>query len=401
MHETLCTMNTPTLDSLTLEAAHGSGVYGSRGISLVRGEGVHLFDESGKRYLDCTAAFGVASLGHAHPELVSDLREQLGRLWNCQGSFANEERANYARELCAALPEGFERVFLCNSGTEATEAALKFARFTTKRPAIVACMRGFHGRTMGSLSATWDRSYREPFAPLVPEVRHIPYDKPEALDEALTDKVAAFIVEVVQGEGGVRVGSPEFLQKAQELCRARGVMLILDEVQTGFGRTGRLFALEHHDLEPDLVCLAKGIAGGFPAGAVALGTRIAELPVGAHGSTFGGNPLACRAARTLLAIMQRDDIPARVAEKSDYLFEGLHAIDNSRIREVRGKGFLVGIELKERATPYVRALQERGILTLNAGPNVLRLLPPLILEREHIDQVVNAIEAVLAEGAGA
>src|SRR4051812_12676891 len=257
-----------TLDYPALEARYGTGVYIPRGITLVRGAGATVWDDQGRDYVDCTAAYGVAILGHCHPAVVAAIAAQAGMLINCAGMFAHDQRARLLAELAAVLPDGLDRIFLCNSGTEAVEAALKFARLTTHRAGVIAAMQGFHGRTMGALSATWNPHYRQPFAPLLAGFRHIPYNNLPALDAALTDEIGAVVLEVVQGEGGVRPGSAAFLQGAQRLCRERGALLILDEVQTGFGRTGRLFALAHHGLEPDLLCLGKGIAGGFPMGAV-------------------------------------------------------------------------------------------------------------------------------------
>ena len=389
---------TMTLDAPALEAQYGPGVYSPRGLTLVRGAGATVWDDQGRDYIDCTAAYGVAILGHCHPAVVAAIQQQAGTLINCAGMFANDQRAQLLAELAAALPAGLDRLFLCNSGSEAVEAALKFARLTTGRPGVVASMQGFHGRTMGALSATWNPHYREPFAPLLAGFRHVPYDNLAALDEALTDDVGAVLLEVVQGEGGVRPGSAAFLQGAQRLCRERGALFILDEVQTGFGRTGRLFALAHHDLEPDLLCLAKGIAGGFPMGAVALGPRVAPLPVGVHGSTFGGNPLACAAARATLHVLQTEAWPQQAAEKGAYLLDRLRAIPSRRIAAVRGLGLLVGVELRERVAPLLHALQEEGVLVLNAGPTVIRLLPPLVISVAEIDRTVDTLARVLAAG---
>jgi acetylornithine/LysW-gamma-L-lysine aminotransferase len=379
-----------------VEARHGTGAYGLRGITLVRGRGATVWDSEGRQYLDCTAAYGVASLGHCHPAVVEAISAQAGEMISCPGIFANDRRALFLEELSPLLPEGLDRIFLCNSGTEAVEAALKLARLSTGRPGIVAAMQGFHGRTMGALSATWSPHYRKPFEPLLDHVRHVPYNDVPALEGAVDEGVGAIVLEVVQGEGGVRPGTADFLRSAQRLCRQRGALLILDEVQTGFGRTGRMFALEHYGLEPDLLCMAKGIAGGFPMGAVALGVRVAPLAVGAHGSTFGGNPLACAAARATLRVLQAENVPKQADEKGAYLLDRLRAIPSRRVREVRGLGLMVGIELKERATPVLKALQERGVLALNAGTTVVRLLPPLTIEYHEIDRAVEALSAVLA-----
>ncbi|HKR00367.1 MAG TPA: aspartate aminotransferase family protein [Pyrinomonadaceae bacterium] len=383
-------------DYLELEARHATGAYHPRGITLVRGEGARVWDDTGRSYIDCTAAYGICSLGHSHPAVVEAVRAQAGTLIGCNSSFANDQRALFLEELSAVLPHGMERVFLCNSGTEAIEAALKFARLTTQRPGVVAAMRGFHGRTLGALSATWDAHYREPFAPLVPGFQHVPFNNVEALEEAVTESVGAVLLEVVQGEGGVRPASAAYLERAEALCRERGALLIVDEVQTGFGRTGRLFGVEHFNLEPDLLCMAKGIAGGFPMGAVALSGRVARLPVGAHGSTFGGNPLACAAARATLRVILEENLASQAAGKGRRLLERLRNLESRRVREVRGLGLMIGIELRERVAPFLGELQRRGVLALSAGPTVMRLLPPLVISQEELEQAADEIAAVLA-----
>jgi acetylornithine/LysW-gamma-L-lysine aminotransferase len=313
----------------------------------------------------------------------------------CPGIFYNDKRAL----LLARLAEltGLQRAFLCNSGTEAVEGAFKFARLSTGRTGIVATMRGFHGRTMGALSATWNKRYREPFAPLVPGFTHVPYDRIERMEQAVTEGTAAVIVEIVQGEGGVRPGSGAYLSALRELCDERGALLIVDEVQTGFGRTGKLFAFQHHDIAPDILCLAKGIAGGVPMGAVVLGPKVVNIHSGVHGSTFGGNPLACAAALATIDVIVNEDLPAQSAEKGEYLRERLTRIESPVIREIRGLGLMVGVELKTRARPYIEALIERRVLSLPAGPTVLRLLPPLTIGYEEMDTVVTAIEEVLTQ----
>jgi acetylornithine/LysW-gamma-L-lysine aminotransferase len=384
-----------TKNYLELEARHGTGAYHPRGVTLVRGSGAIVWDDAGQSYIDCTAAYGTSSLGHCHPAVVAALCAQAGELIGCNSSFANNQRALLMSELAAVLPKGMERLFFCNSGTEAIEAAIKFARLTTNRPGIVAAMRGFHGRTFGALSATWDAHYREPFAPLVPGFRHVPFNNIAALEEALTDEVGAVLLEVVQGEGGVRPATSEFLESAARLCLERDALLIIDEVQTGFGRTGALFAVEHFNLKPDLLCLAKGIASGFPMGAVALGERVVRLPVGAHGSTFGGNPLGCAAARATLCVLREEKLSQQATEKGAYLMKRLEALESRRIREVRGLGLMIGVELRERVAPFLQELQRRGILALNAGPTVLRLLPPLVISYEEMDRAVEEIKGVL------
>ena len=378
-----------------IETRHTSGVYAKRNLTIVRGKGALVWDDRGREYVDCAAGHGVASLGHSHPKVVQAIREQAEKIITCPEMFYNPVRAALLEKLTALAPAGMERVFLSNSGTEAVEAAFKFARYSTGRTEIIAAMRGFHGRTMGALSATWNKKYRQPFQPLVPEIRHVPYNKPERLAAAVSEKTAAVILEVVQGEGGVNPGTAEFLRGAQEICRQRGALLIIDEVQTGFGRTGRMFALEHHDLHPDILCVAKALGGGVPIGATLLGERVRELHPGLHGSTFGGNPLSAAAAVAALDTLVEENLPQRAAETGAYLMEALRRIESPLIREVRGLGLMIGVELKQKVAPYLTALQERGVLALNAGMNVIRLLPPLVLTQEQADRVVKAVEEVM------
>ncbi len=390
-------MRTQTIvDPAQVEVQHSLGIFGPRGLTLVRGQGAKVWDDQGNPYIDATGGYGVASVGHSHPALVSAVTTQAQRLISCPAFFTNDQRSSYLTRLASVLPPDLNRLFLCNSGTEAIEAALKFARFTTGRTGVVAAMRGFHGRTFGALSATWESHYREPFAPLLAGFEHVPFNNAVALERAVTDKVGAVLLEVVQGEGGVRPALAEFLQTARTLCSERGAMLILDEVQTGFGRTGRMFASTHFDVVPDMLCLAKGIAGGIPMGAVVAGSRVKQLTVGAHGSTFGGNPLACAAANAVLDIFETERLVDQSAIKGAYLKDRLQQIRSPKIREVRGLGLMLGIELRERVTPYLKAMQSAGVLALNAGPNVIRLLPPLVIETSELDTIADVIQAVLS-----
>ena len=380
-----------------LEDRHTSGFYRKQPIAIVRGEGARLWDADGKEYIDCMSGHGVATVGHANPCVAEAIAKQARCLITCAEAFYNDRRAELLAKLAEITHPSLERAFLCNSGTEAMEGAIKIARLATGRKKIVAAMRGFHGRTMGALSATWRREYREPFEPLVPGFIHVPYNNLAAMERALDEDVAAVILEVVQGEGGVIVGDGDYLRGAQRLCRERGALFIVDEVQTGFGRTGRMFACEHHGLEPDLLCLAKGIAGGVPMGAVIIHQRLGELPKRVHGSTFGGNPLACAAALAAIRYIEEHRLPERAAALGAHFSAQLQEIDSPFIREVRGLGLMIGVELKGKATPYLAALAERGILALSAGATVMRFLPPLVISREEIDAVVEAVREILKE----
>jgi acetylornithine/LysW-gamma-L-lysine aminotransferase len=340
---------------------------------------------------------GVASVGHANPQVAEAIAAQAHTLITCPELFYNDRRAELLKKLAAVTPPGLDRIFLCNSGTEAIEGAFKFARMSTGKPNIIATMRGFHGRTLGALAATWDPKYREHFAPLPAGFHHVAYDKLDVLEEALDDETAAVVLEIIQGEGGVRPASAGYLQGVQALCRQRDVLLIVDEVQTGFGRTGKFFACEHYGLEPDILTMAKAMAGGLPMGAFAIGERVHTIHKGTHSSTFGGNPLACATALAVLDILQSQRLPQHAAAVGAYFLEQLRATESAKIREVRGLGLMVGVELKEKVAPYLRGLMERGVIALAAGTTVLRFLPPLIITREEIDTVVAQLREVLAE----
>ena len=385
-----------TADLIAAEDAHTSGLYTKRGIVLVRGDGAIVYDNEGRAYVDCVGGQGMANLGHGNAAVADAIARQARTLASCTELFYNDRRAELYDVLASILPPSLDRFFLCNSGTEAVEAALKFARAATKRTGIVATMRGFHGKTMGALSATWGPEYRELFGPLVPDFSHVPFNKPEALDDAITEGTAAFIFELVQGEGGVRPATREFAQEAARLCAERGALLIVDEVQTGFGRTGSLFAIEQYAIAPDILCLAKSIAGGMPMGAIAFSRKIGDLAKRSHSTTFGGNPLACAAAIAAIGEIQRLGLAQNARERGAQLQDGLRAIRSDRIREVRGLGLLVGVELKENATSALRALQDEGVLALGAGPTVVRYLPPLVISEEQVERVLAASRKALA-----
>ena len=383
------------MNTISLEQKYSSGVYGKRDSAIVRGTGARIWDAEGRSYIDCVAGIGVANIGHSHPALVQAITAQAQTLITCQEMFYNDRRAELLAELARILPANLNRFFLCNSGTEAVEGAIKFSRLSTSRPNIVAAKRGFHGRTLGALSATHKSKYRTPFMPLVPGFTHVPFGQIEPLAESITNDTAAVILEIIQGEGGVRSGTAAYFQAVEAICRERDVLLIVDEVQTGFGRTGRWFGFQHMDIQPDLICLGKAMAGGIPMGAIGIGPRVSRLPVGVHGSTFGGNPLACAASLAALRVIEEEGLVSRSADLGKSFLGQLRAIESPLIRDVRGLGLMIGIELKVRAMPIVKALAQRGVQVLTAGPTVLRLLPPLVITREELDEVTSAIRDAL------
>ena len=376
-----------------IEEQYELPVYPRRDIVLVRGKGAKLYDDRGREYIDCASNVGVSNIGHGREEVARAIYEQYLTLSNCYGIFYNPVRAKLAEKMISLSPPGLKRVFFCNSGTEAIEAALKFARATTGKKEIIAAMRGFHGKSYGALAATWGEEYQKPFAPMMPGIRHVPFNNFEKLKKAASEETAAILLEPVQGEGGVRPGDKSYFQQVRTLCDQKGILLILDEVQTGFGRTGTLFACEQF-VEPHMLCLAKSLAGGIPMGAVLCSDAI-HVPVKSHTSTFGGNPLACAAALTSLEIIVQERLPERAKELGEYFLNGLRAIQSDKIRDVRGLGLMLGIELKEKAGPYIQKLMDQGVIVLLAGPTVIRLLPPLVISREEIDNILSALEQSL------
>ena len=383
------------MDIIELEKLHTSGVYPKRDLAIVRGDGAVVWDDAGRKYIDCASGHGVAIIGHNNPYVAEAICEQSRRLVTLSEIFYNDKRAQALAKLVEIAPKGLDRAFLCNSGCEAVEAAIKLARMSTGRPGIIATMRGFHGRTLGSLSATWEKKYRQPFEPLVPGFSHVAYNNLEAMAEAITDGTAAVLIEVVQGEGGVRPASPEYIKGLAQLCQERDVLLIVDEVQTGFGRTGKMFACNHYGLTPDILCLGKAIGGGIPMGAAMFGSRVQGILPGSHGSTFGGNPLACAASLAAIRYMEEHDLPGQSARKGRYFVEQLRQIPSAKIRELRGLGLMVGVELREKVQPYLVALMGQGVLALPAGRTVLRFLPPLVISEQQLDRVVQAVRTVL------
>jgi len=368
------------------------------GPTIVRGEGASLWDGAGRRYVDLGASHGVGNLGASHPEVVRAIQRQAAELLYLGTGYDVPVRTQFLERLVGLLPASLDRVFLSNSGTEAVEAAIKFARAATGRTKVVAAMRGFHGRTFGALSATWRKEFREPFEPLVPGFVHVPFNDVAALKAAVDATTALVLLEPVQGEGGVHVATAEFLAAARECTTATGALLALDEVQTGVGRTGRMFAFERWGVVPDLLVLAKSLAGGVPIGATVTTEAVQRRFRGSHHSTFGGNPLACSAGTAALEVLVRERLWERAERLGDYARERLGHLPPETVREVRGLGLMIGLELRERAAPYLAALELRGFLAIPAGATVLRLLPPLVIGEDDLRAGLEAIEEVIGHG---
>jgi len=373
-----------------------SFVFSEKPIPMESGEGMYLTAEDGTEYLDFGASYACVPVGHSHPEVVEATVEQARKLFYVQASYPNAARTALYEQLADVAPGDVNKVWLCNSGTEANEAALKFARSATGRTKLVATTRGFHGRTMGALATTWKDEYKGPYEPLIDDVEFVPYGDAEALRDAIDDDTAGLILEPMQGEGGINPASTEYLQAARVHTAQHGAALIMDEIQTGLGRTGSMWACEAHDVVPDVLTSAKGLASGLPLGATLVRDWVAD-GAASHGSTFSGNPVVSAAAGATLDVIESESIAAHAAETGAYLREELETELGDDARDVRGQGLMVGVEVKRGANRILRDLAlNHQLLALPAGRTVVRLLPPLVAEKEHCDAVVDALAEVVS-----
>ena len=377
-----------------------ANVFAKKPIVITKGKGAVLWDINGKEYVDCMGSYGVALLGHCHPKVVAAVCKQAETLISCHASLYNDKRTEFLQKLVNITPKGLNKAFLSNSGAESIECALKLARKYTGKPEIIAMMGAFHGKTMGALSATWDKKYREPFMPLVPEIKHVSPDNLEKIKEAITEKTAAILLEPIRGEGGIRMPPDGFLQGLRQLCDDKNVLLMLDEVQTSFGRTGKLFACEHWNVVPDVMCLAKPFAGGLPIGiTVAKENVMSALKLGEHSTTFSGSPIVCAAGCAAIDALVEENLTAQAASTGKYFKMRLEELQvkHKIIKEVRGLGLMLGMELRFDVLNVILRATERGVLMLDAGRNVLRFLPPLVITKTQIDKVIAVLDAMLEE----
>lgn len=386
--------------AIQLEKQYVVQTYPRAPLVFTHGQGVTLYDADGKAYLDFAAGIAVNALGYADPEIAQVIAEQAGRLIHTCNLFYNEPQAELARDLCAA--SFADRVYFCNSGAEAIEAAIKFARKAARalvapgKTQIVAFHGAFHGRTMGALALTAREKFQAPFRPLMPGVRFAPFNDIDAAARVIGPETCAVFVEPVQGEGGITPARPEFLRALRELCDRYGAFLVFDEIQCGMGRTGFLWGHEPSGVAPDMMALAKPLAGGLPIGATLLTERVASaLEIGDHGSTFGGGPLVTRVAQVVLKRVSDPAFLAHVREVGAYLIESLRALKSPHIQDVRGAGLMVGVQLDTEAAPIIRAGHEAGLVMINAGTHVLRFVPPLIIQKEHVDVLVGRLGEIL------
>jgi len=377
-----------------------ANVFAKRQIVITKGKGALLWDIKSKEYVDCMGAYGVALLGHCHPRVVAAIHAQVEQLISCHASLYNDKRSEFLQKLIAITPEGLNKAFLSNSGAESVECAIKLARKYTGKPEIIAMMGAFHGKTMGALSATWDKKYRESFMPLVPEIKHVPPDNLEKVREAITEKTAAILLEPIRGEGGIRMPPEGYLKGLRQLCDEKGVLLIFDEVQTSFGRTGKLFGCENWGVTPDVMCLAKPFAGGLPIGiTVAKENIMSAFKLGEHSTTFSGSPLVCAAGCAAIDSLVSENLTEKAAKTGKYFKDQLEALQAKHkiIKEVRGLGLMLGVELRFDVFNIIVKCAERGVLILDSGRNVLRFLPPLVITQAQIDKAIAVLDAVLEE----
>lgn len=384
-------------DHRYLQQKYLVNTYPNRGLTLVAGKGIYLYDSLGKNYLDMMSNYGVNILGYNHPTILGKLIEQLEKLPTLHCSFTNDVRTEAAAEIIERCGGNLAQLYFSNSGTEAVEAALKFAVLATGKKKFIACRNGYHGKTLGSLSATYERKYRKQFQPLLWDFKHIAFNNPKELEETIDKKTAAFIVEPIQGEGGVIIPETGYLKRVKEICNKTGILLILDEIQTGGGRTGYFLASHEEKIDYDIVCLGKGLAGGIPFGATLVTQKISQkIPKSIHSSTLGGNPLAGAGILAVLGLLD-EKMLAHIKKMGRYFMTKLKSIDSKLIKDIRGKGLMIGIETNTGRDKLLKLLQLNKILAIPAGTNVVRFLPPYIATKKEIDFVVETLKVILSK----
>lgn len=377
-----------------------ANVFGKRQIVITKGKAATLWDANGKEYVDCMGSYGVALLGHCHPKVVKAIKEQAETLISCHASLYNNKRSEFLQKITAISPKGLNKAFLSNSGAESVECAIKLARKYTGKPEIIAMMGAFHGKTMGALSATWDKKYREPFMPLVPEFKHVPPGNLEKVKDAISEKTAAVLLEPIRGEGGIRMPPDGYLQGLREICNEKNVLLMFDEVQTSFGRTGKLFGCQNWAVTPDIMSLAKPFAGGLPIGiTLAKENVMAAFKVGEHSTTFSGGPVVCAAGCAAIDALMEENLTEKAATTGTYFKTRLEELRGKHkiVKEVRGLGLMLGMELRFDVLNIILKCADRGVLILDAGRNVLRFLPPLVITKEQVDKTITVLDKVLEE----
>jgi len=375
--------------------------YSPRGLKLSRAENQYVWDVDGRKYIDCHAQYGSLFLGHRNPRILSAIKDQLDRIHGAYPAFDTEAKERALESLGKILPKKLEYVYMLNGGGEAVELSLKTARKLTGRKKFISFINAFHGRTMGALSVTWNPKYREGYDPFPWDVKFLPYNKTEEIEKEVDDETAGVIVEVIQGEGGLNEASVEFLKAIREACDRTGAQMIIDEVQTGFGRTGYLWAYQIANIEPDILVAGKAIGGGFPVSLTAVKSELGEkLKEGDHGSTFGVNPLACSALTASIQVLLEENVVEKTANIGIIFRKSLESIREEFrgvVREVKGRGLMLGIETRFEPTPILKLLQDNGIIALRAGRLVVRFLPPYMITPQDIEHITEALKRVLSQ----
>ena len=376
------------------------GLYQRFPVTIEKGIGAHVWDINGKEYIDCMGGYGVAIAGHQNKRVVKAIKEQVDNIITVHSSLYNKTREEFLETLIGLAPKGLTQVHLNNSGAEAIEAAIKFARKFTGKKGMVAMKGSYHGKSLGALSLTFNPKYKKAFEPLVEKVSFASFGDIESLRSTIDEDTAFVILEPIQGESGINVAPDGFLQEVRKVCDEKGILLIFDEIQAGLGRTGRLWACEHWNTAPDILCLAKGIAGGVPMGATLVRPDIlASMSKGEHSSTFGGNPLSCAAGIATLQALTQDGLIENSQKMGKLFREGLEKLKEKHhiIREIRGMGLMIGVELKFEVKDILMNLMKEGVLMLYSGRNILRILPPLVISKEDITKVLETLDIVLTK----
>jgi acetylornithine/LysW-gamma-L-lysine aminotransferase len=389
------------LDIIATEDAHGPHTYQKFPVAIVRGKGALVWDDKGREYIDCMGGYGVAIVGHSNDKVVAAITRQAEKLITCHGSLYNDARAEFLETLTSCSPKGLDAAFLSNSGAEAVEVAIKLGRKVTGKKGLIAMKGAYHGKTAGALSATWSKRYREPFEPLLQGVKHVENGDLGSLEREVDADIGAVILEPIQGEGGIVLPPKEFIRGVREICDKKNLLLIADEIQTGLGRTGKLWAMENWGVVPDIMTVAKGLAGGVPIGATVTRADILDsLKKGEATSTFGGNPLACAAGTATLRYILDNDLPSQAKKKGKLFLDKLNAMgkEHQLTREARGLGLMLAFELRVDIQELLNEAMSMGVIFTYSGRTIVRMLPPLIITERQIDRSVRILgDAISAE----
>ena len=388
----LIKMNTKEI--MEMEKKFLMQTYSRPGFVIDHGKGCYVFDKDGKKYIDLVGGLATCILGHGNEEFAGVIKGQIGKITNPTNLYYTEEQVILAEKL--AKLSGLSKCFFSNSGAESIEAALKLIRKHTKKSGVIATKHAFHGRTFGSLAATWKEKIKEPFKPMMEGFKHVNYGDADAVDKAIDENTGAVIVEPIQGEAGIIIPQQDYLKNLREICDKHSILMVVDEIQTGCGRTGKFFAFEHSNIKPDIITLAKGLANGLPIGATIATEEVAtSLEKGDHGSTFGGNPVACAAANFTIDYIISKKLMENAASQGEYLMNRIHSINSSLVKETRGKGLMIGVELNNKNDEVIKNCIDKGLLINPAADKVLRFLPPLVINKEIIDDAAEILSGVL------